>query len=146
MAVTAALIQTGRNRLRYLITDDGGGGTSVILTTTGAATPDIKTDSLQGPIKKCALAFVNGLGKLPAGAMTQAQSRAIWEANNSDTVLGNGKVPRALCRLQVRSGGQLWFVDANVDGSGHPTIVISRSAAAAGTAYLDIETQGGVGI
>jgi hypothetical protein len=78
--------------------------------------------------------------------MTQAQARAIWEATLSDTVLGNGKVPRCLMWLTPRTGGQLWFADANVDGGGHPTIIVSRSAAAAGSAYLDIQTQGAIGI
>lgn len=146
MAVTAALVGAGHNHLRYLITDDGEGGTAVTITTTGAASPDLLTDALYGPIAECADAFTDGLGILPPGVLTQAQARAIWLADNSDTVLGNGKVPRCLADLTVRSGAVPWTVDANVDGGGHPTLVITHGSSSAGTAYVDVETQGPIGL
>jgi hypothetical protein len=142
MAATATLVGAGHNHLRYLIVGDETGGTATI-TTTGAVSPDLKTDSLYGPIKQCALAFTDGIGILPAGALTQTQARAIWMAQNSDTILGNEKVSRCLPRLTSRFGA-LPVVDANVDGSGHPTIEIV--AASDAEAYLDIQTQGPIGL
>jgi hypothetical protein len=137
------LVEQGNNRLRYLLVYDGESALAAI-TTTGAASPDLNTDSLYGPIKVISLAFVNGLGILPAGAMTQAQARAMWLADSSDTVLGNSMVPRALCKITPRTGSAQWRIDANVDGSGHPTITPVATAAA--SAYLDVMTQGGIGI
>jgi hypothetical protein len=136
------LVDAHHNRLRYLLVYDGEQALAAI-TTTGVASPDLLTDSLYGPIKVCAQAFTNGLGILAAGALTQAQSRAIWLADNSDTVLGNGKVSRALCKITPRTGQAQWRVDSDVDGSGHPTVTPVATAAA--SAYLDVMTQGGIG-
>jgi hypothetical protein len=144
MAITATLVEQGHNRLRYLLDCNTTGTTTLTITTTGGATPDLLTDSLYGPIKKCAQAFTNGIGLLPAGALTQAQSRAIWEADNSDVVLGNGKVARCLPRLNRRGGAANWTVDANVDGGGHPTMIVTADNT--GQSYLDIQTQGAIGI
>jgi hypothetical protein len=76
--------------------------------------------------------------------MTQAQARAMWVADSSDATLGNGKVPRALCALAARTGTAAWNVDANVDGGGHPLLTVFASDV--GSAYLDVMTQGGIGI
>jgi hypothetical protein len=151
MAVTATLIEQGHNRLRYLVACDTTGGGTVTITTTGAASPDLQTDSLAGPVKECALAFDDGLGKLAAGAKTQAQSRAIWMAQDADSVLGNALVPRCLPRLTAHtltggSGNVAWSIDADVDGSGHPTVVVTVPGNSVGQRYLDIQTQGGIGI
>ena len=144
MAVTAALVEQGNNRLRYLVTSTSTSSDSVTITTTGAATPDLLTDSKYGPIKVIANAFTAGLGILAAGVMTQAQARAMWLADNSDTVLGNVNVPRALPRLTVRTGTGAWSIDANVDGGGHPIVQVTTDDV--GTAYLDVQTQGAIGI
>lgn len=145
MSVTAVLVGQANNHLRYLVTDSGEGGTSLDITTTGAASPDLLTDSLQGPVKQCALAFTNGIGILAAGVKTQAQSRAIWEADNADVVLGNGKPPRCVLTTTIRSGAVQWTVDANVDGGGHPIVTIAHVSVSAGTCYLDVEKQGAIG-
>lgn len=144
MAVTAALVEQGHNRLRYLVTSTSTSADLVTITTTGAATPDLNTDSTYGPVKVCSNAFVNGLGILLAGAKTQAQSRAIWLADSSDTVLGNSKVARCLADLTVRDGTAAWSVDASIDASGHPTLIVNVNQT--GHAYLDVMTQGGIGI
>jgi|SRR5882672_3848900 len=144
MALTATLVEQGNNRLRYLLVANTTGGVTATITTTGAATPDLLTDSLYGPIKVIAGAFTAGLGILAAGAMTQAQARAMWVADSSDPVLGNSKVPRALCNLTPRTGTAAWNVDANVDGSGHP--LLTAFASDVGSAYLDVMTQGSIGI
>lgn len=144
MAVSAALVEAGHNRLRYLITSTSTSADSVTLTTTGAATPDLLTDSTYGPVKRCANAFASGLGILAAGAKTQAQARAIWLANNSDTVLGNSKVPRCECSLGISAGTASWSVDASVDASGNPTVIVSVNQT--GTAYLDVFSAGAIGL
>ena len=145
MAVTATLVEAGNNRLRYLVTSSTTGGATLTITTTGGATPDLLTDSLYGPIKVIANAFGSGLGILPAGAMTQAQARAMWLADSSNTILGNGLVPRAMMEITRRTGQVGTFsVDANVDGSGHPVITVFCDNVCDG--YLQIETQGAIGI
>lgn len=144
MTITATLIEQGRNRLRYLLVCDSTGGTTLNITTTGGATPDLKTNSLQGPVKECALAATNGLGKVAAGALTQAQARAIWMSDRADSTLGNSKVPRCLPRLSPRLGNlATWTVDANVS-AGNPIVVVT--CASTGEAYLDIQSQGAIGL
>lgn len=144
MAMVATLVEQGHNRLRYLVTTDVTGAASVNITDTGAATPDLLTDSVYGPIKTCAKAVANGLGILAAGAKTQAQARAIWMADNSDTVLGNSKVPRCEAVLTIRGGTAAWSVDANVDGSGNPLLTVSANQT--GSAYLDVFSAGAIGL
>lgn len=144
MSIVATLVEQGHNRLRYLLICNTTGTTTLTITTTGGATPDLRTDSLSGPVKQCALAFVQGLGILLAGAKTQAQARAIWLADNSDVVLGNGKVSRCLPQLTRRTSTANWTVDANVDGPGNPTVVVTADNT--GEAYLDVQTQGAIGI
>jgi hypothetical protein len=143
MAITATLVEQGNNRLRYLLVCDTTGGTTLDITTTGAPTPDLLTDSLNGPVRECAEAFTDGIGILPAGAKTQAQARAIWLSDNSDTVLGNEKVPRTVCQLESRVAPAVFTVDANVN-SGHPELVITSNDV--GSAYLDVFVQGAIGI
>ncbi len=152
MGISSTLVEVGANRLRYLIVFAGEGSQAVPdFTTTGAASPDLLTDSIYGPIKQIANAFVNGLGLLPAGAMTQAQARAMWMADSSDAILGNNKIARAIPRLTYRSqfGGTapVLTVDATVDGAGHPVIRVTSNVSNLGfSAYLDIQTQGEIGL
>lgn len=145
MAVTATLVYAGHNRLRYLINASGAG--SVTITTTGAVSPDLATDTLSGPLKNIVNAFANGYGKLAAGALTQPQARALWLSNDPTgvvAVIGNLLVPTAQCRLTSRDigGTGAFSVDANVDGGGHPTVIVT--AGGADIAYLDIFTPGAI--
>lgn len=146
MALTAVLVEQGHNRLRYLVTSTSTSSVSMNITTTGAPTPDLVTDSLYGPVKRCARAVLDGLGfNIPAATvLTQAQARAIWLAQNADTVLGNSKVPRCILNLTIQAGTANWFVDANVDGSGNALIQITANQT--GTCFLDVFTQGSIGI
>lgn len=140
MATTAALVYAGHNRLRYLITSTSTGADSVTITTTGGATPDVLTDSLAGPIKNIANAFANGYGQLAAGALTQAKARALWLSDDpTNLVTVNGQMPiSALCQITQRdvTNDPDVSVDANVDGGGHPTIIVATNNPC--TAYLDI--------
>lgn len=144
MAVTAALVESKPNHLRYLVTSDGAGGT-VNITSTGAASPDLQTDTKgASPLKKLSRAEQDGLGQLAAGALTQADARAIWMGDSADTVLGV-KVPRAHTNLSPRDGATSWLVDANVDGGGVPELVITADANV-GNAYLDVFYPGAIGL
>ena len=147
MAFTATLIEAGHNRLRYLLTNTTAGAPQTLnITCTGAATPDLLTDAPYGPVRRCANVVANGLGALAAGVQTQTNARAIWLALNADTVLGNSKIPRCIPTLvpQGQAAGITWTVDANVDSSGNPLIVVTVSNT--GTAFLDLATQGAIGI
>jgi hypothetical protein len=134
------LVQQAHNMLRYLIEYDGS--TLIpFLTTTNAGSPDILTDAIAGPILKCAQAFTNGIGILPPGPLTQAQARAIWISDNPSLAYGtvlNG--PRCTLRMQNRLNAlTAWAVDVNVDGGGHPYVLITADAA--GKAYLEIRME-----
>lgn len=145
------LVESGNNRLRYLIVPTGTFTETVTITSTGAASPDLITDSLAGPIKNMSKVFSNGYGQFAAGAQTQAKARALW-LSDWGTAPGaagaNALVPTAICRLTARSGvsfvaGDPGAVDANVDGDGVPTILAQVHGGA--TCYLDIEIPGAIG-
>lgn len=146
MAVTAGIVFQGKNRLRYLLTQDGAAGTTLTITTTGAASPDLRTDAVGGLMEQIARAQTDGFGTFAAGALTQAQARALllsdWTAGLAG---GPGASPgpmqkTATVTITPRTGDivQTWLVDANVDGSGNPTINITAQAGAS-AAYLDVE-------
>lgn len=151
MAVTAALVYAGKNRLRYLLTQDGAAGTTLNITTDGSATPDIRTDSAGGQIEALARAATDGFGTFAAGALTQAQARALWLSDWTAGLAGGpGASPgpmqkTAVCEITSRTAdiAQTWLVDANVSG-GNPVIAITAQAGAA-TAYLDVEIPGQIG-
>lgn len=147
MSLTITLVHAGANRLRYLMVSTAG-TTSGTITTTGAATPDILTDSIQGPIKKLARTVTDGYGKLPAGALTQAQARALWLSDDAANVatITDGSPPTAAPRITFRgtnlTGPLNIAVDANVS-VGQATITINSGATGGSgwSAYLDIEVS-----
>jgi hypothetical protein len=150
-AITVSLVYAGRNRLRYLLTAAGAGPDTATLTTTGAATPDLLTDlgTNGGALMAIVKAFTAGYGSFAAGALVQAQARALYLSDftsaNPGAPSGKGSsVPTAECKLTGRTTGQTaLIVDANVDGSGHPTLGLTMTGG--GTAYLDIEIPGTIG-
>jgi hypothetical protein len=147
MAITAVLILAGHNRLRYFVSATVGGGEAVEITSSGAATPDLITDSLAGPVKQIARVKAQGYGKLVAGgALTQAQARALLLSQLNLSVVGPNK-PTAICRFEQRSGAaHSFFVDADV-GSGDPlTPSLLITAGAIGAGYLEIEIPGSIGV
>ena len=150
MAITITLVHQGRNHLRYLCVSSGAGTGTI--TSTGAASPDLKTDTLAGVLKNLANAFENGYGKLPAGALTQAQARGLWLSDNAANIITESRRPplatsRLTFRAQAATGPLDAGVDANVDGGGHPTLTVSAgsSAGAAWSGYLDIMVDDGIG-
>ena len=155
MATTATLVYADANKLRYLVAYSGGGGVSVDISSTGGATPDLLTDSLQGPIKKLAKVITDGFGAFAAGAQTQAKARALWLSDwaGADPASGdpagvNSLITTAICRFSrhISTGDLAWTVDANVS-AGNP-IITATMAGLAGTAtsiYLDVEVPQAIG-
>lgn len=141
MAITFALVYASPRHLRYLATNSGSplGGTQSI-PNDGGATPDLLTDintQASGSLQKIITARTNGIGTVVAGALTQAQARAIMNADATVNV-GNALVPRAVTTVSPRSGTATWVIDINVDGQGDPVVAVTSSAAA-GDAYVDIQ-------
>ena len=150
-AITATLVKSGHDRMRYLLTGATTGTDTVTITTTGGATPDVLTDlgANQGPLMAIAKAFTAGYGTFAAGALVQAQSRALWlsDGGSAPFVAGNLQVPLAMCRLTRRTASGGWAIDANVDGGGHPTLIVtSQNVTSTGTAYLDIFVANAIGV
>lgn len=147
MAITATLVDSGHNRLRYLLTTTSTGTDTGTITTTGAATPDVLTDlgTNQGPLMLIAKVITQGYGLFASGAQTQAKARALYLSERT-TSPGSELIPTAICRLQARAGTTAgWFVDANVSG-GNPTINLqSIGVGAAGACYLDIYVPDTIG-
>lgn len=144
MALTATLVFVGHNSLRYLLNQSGGGSNTLDITTTGAASPDLLTDSVAGPLKKLARAALDGYGGFAAGALTQAQARALWQSDMTGANPAAGDpagvaslVPTAKCRVS-----QNFTIDANVSG-GNPILTITAVPTALG--YLDIEIPNAIG-
>jgi hypothetical protein len=153
MAVTATLVEAAPNRLRYLLAASGG-GLSLNITTTGAATPDLLTDSVQGPLKKLAKVITDGFAAFAAGAQTQAKARALWLSDRAGANPSPGDpagvpslVTTAICRITPRVAGATsdWTVDADVSG-GNPVLTVSVvSSLASPFAYLDIFVPEAIG-
>ena len=143
MATTAALATSRANSLRYLVTASGDGAALTIPNDAGA-TPDLQTDSagFGASLRQMILSRLNGYGALAPGARSQAEARSMFMGDGSSA--GNANVPRAETFVTPRTGTAVWIVDANVDGGGDPTIVITPTAAV-GTAYLDITVPGMIG-
>ncbi len=148
-AITISLVFAGRNSLRYLLTAAGAGPDTGTITTTGAATPDIRTDLAGGgQMMKLARAATDGYGSFAAGALTQAQARALWLSDFTGANPGapSGKtsaLPTAICNLTGRTTGQTaLIVDADVS-TGAP--VLNLTMTGGGTAYLDIAIPGAIG-
>lgn len=146
MAVTATLVFAARNRLRYLLAQDGAAGTTATITSTGAATPDLRTDSVAGAIKNLARARVDGFMGLGPAALTQAQARRLWLGDESGVLETYSGEAFARCILTPRDSAVVntWLIDANVDGGGDPTLNITAQAGA-GSCYLDVEVSNQIG-
>lgn len=148
-AITIALVFSGRNSLRYLLTAAGAGPDTGSITTTGAATPDIRTDVAGGgQLSKIARATTTGYGSFAAGALTQAQARALYLSDFAGANPGapSGKtsnIPTAICNLTGRTTGQTaLLVDADVS-AGEP--VLNLTMTGGGTAYLDVSIPNAIG-
>lgn len=146
MATVGLLVAASSNHLRYLVTSTDA--STLVITSTGAASPDLLTDTngQDGLLRAMAKAFTNGYGKIAAGALTQAQARALWLDDNAGANIGNAQIARAAITITGRSAatGLMPTIDANVDGSGHPTLTVTPPAGASAF-YVDIHAPGAVG-
>jgi len=153
MAITATLVDATPYRLRYLMTQDGvvssppvaADGLVTIPNTLGGATPNLHTDSIVnagpgGPVlHKIMNARIAGFGPLAAGALTQAQARALCNSDDAaGAVLTNYNVGRAVTTITPRLGLIAWATDWNVDVQGDPVCEVRSATGTAATAYLDI--------
>lgn len=143
MAITITLVRARANWLRYLVTFSGGAPLSANITSTGAASPDLQTDSLPGPIKNMSKVVADGYGQFAAGAQTQAKARALWLSDWSGATPGNANTTTARIRVTRRVGAAAGAeagiqVDANVSGD-DPIITITGVHVTGGEFYVDIE-------
>lgn len=156
MAISFQLVDATPYRLRYLATQDGvissppnvADGFNTIPNAAGVS-PDLKTDidtvSTSGaggiPLQKIIDAGRDGFGPLAAGALTQAQCRAIMNSDDAaSAVLTNQRVGRAITKVTPRTGqGVAWAVDINASlGDGFPVVEVRSDVGVAATAYVDI--------
>lgn len=160
MAIVFQLVEATPYRLRYLATQDGvissppvaADGFNTIPNDAGA-TPDLQTDILTAggargepsgglPLQVPIRARLDGIGPIVAGALNQAQARAIFNSDdNAIAVLVNQYVPRCQIRHDPRLGVIAWATDANVDGQGDPVIEVRSEVGAAATCYIDLHLE-----
>lgn len=146
MAITAVLVFAGHNRLRYLITSTAG-NESVSIESDGGPTPDLLTDSLAGPLKQILRVKTQGYGKIPTGALNQAQARALLQSDNNAALVGPNK-PTAMCQLtQITGTPNSFTVDAVIGPTDplSPGLTITNVMTAAASAYLDVGVPGTIG-
>lgn len=160
MAMTITLVAQGHNFLRYRVVYDGTSGTGVTAawTTTGAASPDFRTDSLAGPLKALARAATDGYGSFAAGALTQAQARALWlsilsSVNPGSPTLMLANLPTAMPRVvcQTSTSGAATpevglALEADVS-AGNPIVraALQGDNAQSGTWLVDFFVPGAIG-
>lgn len=147
MAITAVLVYAGHNRLRYFVNSTVGGGEAVEITSSGAATPDLETDSLAGPIKQISRVAGQGYGKISAaGVTTVAQAAALLLSNDNLALVGPNN-PTLIARYEQRSGTVGAFqVDAVLGvAPGTPSLTVTNSSGGAASCYVDLEIPGSIG-
>lgn len=145
MAITAVLVYAGHNRLRYFVNATAGGGESVEIAALGAASPDLLTDALAGPLKQIARVATQGYGQIPAGGLTSGtQVQALYQSHDNLTVVGP-TLPTAITRFEQRSGtrGMLVATQRNGGLGDAPSILLTGLQICSG--YLEIEIPGSIG-
>jgi len=153
MAITFSLVDATPYRLRYLATQDGEISSPPVaadgfntIPNQGGASPDLRTDPILTtygaggvPILKIMRTRLDGYGPIAAGAITQAQARALCNSDDAaGAVLTNHNVGRCVTTITPRLGLIEWTVDWNVDGQGDPVCEVRSTTGTAATAYVDI--------
>lgn len=164
--VVTSLVESTRNRLRYLLTDTAASPPivdAVTLTNQGLVTPDLRTDilaamgadvdgvsgsTLQSIIRASIDGFPpiggqSGIRIVAVGvAVTLAQGRALLNSEDPGGILANHLVARATVDIHPRAGTAQWQADVAIDGvSNEATVVVSVLGAVnlgVSTAILDI--------
>lgn len=149
MPILVQLSAAGPHLLKYLLTTSvvSEGASPLLALTLGndanAATPDLRTDALTGRTNGAggltpllAIMRVRVDGYLPwalaAGALTQAQARALLLANEASAAAaaaaphndGHAVSAEAFITPRGVQGPTTWAVDASVDASGDPVLVV----------------------
>jgi hypothetical protein len=157
LAITAILLSATPERLLYQLTRDAvaDGNNALTIPNDGGATPDLLTDALTGladssgpgPLLAIIRARLDGYGPIAAGALTQAQARALLASDDAGrAVLVSRLIGRCIMRITPRGAtaaadmNGYWNVDANVDGQGDPVVAIAgpSDGASAQLAILEI--------
>lgn len=160
MAITISLVESGRNRLRYLCSTTSTGIDTDIITTHGAATPDVMTDLVstqnignQGVMMALCKTPTDGYGKLAPGDLdSQAEARALWLSDDASNAIGanaNGAIPSTVIMRFAASRGTTalagWSVDVDYNSEAD-AVEINVQSIGGGQAYLDIEIPGVKGV
>jgi len=154
MAITAWLIDATPYRLRYKCHQDGvissppvAADGLVTIPNQGGATPDLRTDALNGahtgaggiPINDIMRVRLWGYGPIAAGAITQAQARALCNSDDpGSAVLTNFNVGRCVTSITPMLPAFSWAADWNVDIDGDPVCEVRSATGTEGWAILDI--------
>jgi hypothetical protein len=162
MAIVVQLVDNTPFALVYLCTQDGvvssppvaADGLFTIPNTIGGATPNLDTDSIVNtggagglPLNRLIDARNTGYGPIAAGALTQAQARALFARNDlAGTVLTNFLITRAYTTITPRTGMIVWGVDWNVDAQGDPVCEVRSATGTASTAMLKIAVDDSPGL
>jgi hypothetical protein len=139
MTVTAARQFNTKNTIVYLFTHDGGAGDAATIPNDAGASPDLTTDAEGGLLKAIMTARTNGYGAFAAGALNQAQARALLFSMDPSNVFGTDNIARARCATLTMTGVDDWVLDANVDGQGDPVLTATKTTTAAGTFLVTIQ-------
>jgi hypothetical protein len=153
MAIVAALVYAGHNRLRYLITSSAG-GESISIEADGGATPDMLTDSLQGPLKRILQVKTLGYGPIAVGGITtQAQAAALLQSDFAADAIFAGFIagglilPTAIVRVMPRVGGPVWTAVAvrGPTDQTTPGLTLTNTSGGAASCYVEVEVPGTIG-
>jgi hypothetical protein len=154
MAIVAALVYAGHNRLRYLITSTAGGET-IDLEGDGGATPDMLTDALAGPLRQILLVKTQGYGPIAAGGLaTDAQASGLLQSDlAADAVFANyitgaRILPTAITRVEQRTGTPRAWTFVAVRGPSDTAtlgLTFTNTSSGAASCYVDIEVPGTIG-
>lgn len=154
MPIVAVLLSATPMRLLYQLSGDG----ALTIPNDGGASPDLLTDAIAGaasgpmagaggsPLLAIMRARLDGYGPIPAGALNQAQARALLQSEDAArAVLVSLAVGRCFCRITPRGAAAAadlnshWTVDANVDGGGDPVLaIVATAGGSAQVAILEI--------
>ena len=150
MAITFGLVHASPYRLRYLVYQDGEQGVMGNLPNDGGVSPDLRTDAASAPpisgaggipILKIMRARLDGFGPIAAGALTQAQARALGNSEDNPAapaVLTNDLIGRCVTRITAMDVAMAWSADWNIDGEGDPICQVQAESDNGGYALLDI--------
>lgn len=146
MAISFALVERTVYRLRYLATitavspaaiqtatipNDGGASPDLLTDITAAwQVADGKSSGQRQGLREIIRARLDGFGPIAAGALSQAQARALLNSDDPGAaILKNEVLGRAQLSIMQRTcdadaGGAQMAVDANIDGQGDPVVEV----------------------